>query len=185
MQRIVIVGTSGSGKSTLGAQIAARLKIKFVELDALHWQKNWQEAPTPLFRERVSEALLDAQWVVGGNYSKARDLIWSQADTLIWLDYSVLLCLWRLLRRTLKRIITQEDLWGTGNRETWRAQFFSRHSLFIWVFKSHWRHQREYHRLLAQPEYMHLDVHHFTRSQQAEIWLQTLPHPTANQEPHP
>ncbi|MBZ0297277.1 MAG: adenylate kinase [Anaerolineae bacterium] len=184
MQRIVIVGVGGSGKSTLGAEIAARLNMKFVELDALHWQKNWQEAPTSLFRDRVSEALSDVRWVVSGNYSKARDLIWTQADTLIWLDYSLLLCLWRLFWRTLKRVITQEDLWGTGNRETWRAQFLSRDSLFIWMFKGHRRYRREYPRLLTQPQYAHLDVLHFTRSQQTEAWLQTLPRLSTNQGHH-
>ena len=35
----------------------------------------------------------------------------------------------RLLRRTVKRIATRENLWGTGNRETIANSFFSRDSI--------------------------------------------------------
>ncbi len=174
MRRVVIVGTSGSGKSTLGAQLAERLNTEFVEVDALHWQPGWQAAPTPAFRQSVSEALAGERWVVGGNYSKARDVIWTRADTLIWLDYSLLLCLWRVLKRSLKRIITQEDLWGTGNRETWRAQFFSRDSLIIWVLQTYGRQKREYPHLLKLPEYAHLQVLHFRSPQETQNWLNRI-----------
>ena len=49
MQRIVIIGTTGSGKSTLAQAVAQGLRIDFVDLDALHWQAGWQEAPTGRF----------------------------------------------------------------------------------------------------------------------------------------
>ena len=69
-----------------------------------------------MFRERVAAALADDCWTVGGNYSVARDLIWGRSDTVVWLDYGLPLVLWRLVRRTVKRIMTQEELWA-GNRE--------------------------------------------------------------------
>ena len=174
MQRVTIVGTSGSGKSTLSEQLAARLNLPFVEVDALYWQPGWQAVPAPGFRELVDEALAGEQWVIGGNYGKVRDIVLNRADTLIWLDYPMLLCLWRVLKRSIKRIITQEDLWGTGNRETWRAQFFSRHSMVIWVLKSHHRYRRDYSQLLENPEYAHLQVLRFRSPQDTERWFTTL-----------
>src|ERR671916_770016 len=42
----------------------------------------------------------------------------------------------RLWRRTLHRIRNNVELWG-GNRETWRDQFASRHSIFVWTIISH------------------------------------------------
>jgi len=45
MQRINVVGTSGSGKTTVARRAAEALGVPFVELDALHWEPGWQEAP--------------------------------------------------------------------------------------------------------------------------------------------
>ena len=104
--------------------------------------------------------------MVGGNYSKARDLIWTRADTLIWLDYSFPLVIARLFRRTVRRIVTQEDLWSTGNRETWQKQFLSRDSLFVWAVKTHGKYRHSITRRLAQPEYAHLKLIRFPSPRQ-------------------
>src|SRR6266487_1414593 len=58
------------------------------------------------------------------------------------LDYPLPLILWRLLRRTLRRIRHQEELWN-GNRETLRNAFVGRESLFAWTIRSHRRFRRE------------------------------------------
>jgi hypothetical protein len=49
---------------------------------------------------------------IEGNYSILRDLIWAAADTLVWLDYSLALVFGRLLRRTIRRTLAHEMLWG-------------------------------------------------------------------------
>ena len=174
MRRVVVVGTSGSGKSVLAACLAKRIDAACIDLDMLYWEPNWQEAPTEIFRARVSKALQADRWVVAGNYSKVRDLVWSNADTLIWLDYPLPIIMWRLLRRTIRRIVTKEDLWGTGNHETWRKQFFSRESLFLWVLQSRPRQKREYPQLFQQPEYRHLRVIHLHSPRETEEWVKTV-----------
>ena len=171
MQRIAVIGTTGSGKSTLAARLAGILGYPFIEPDALFWGPNWTPVPREEFRRQVAGAVAGDVWAIGGNYSVARDLIWQRADTLIWLDYPLPLVLWRLSRRTLQRILTQETLWG-GNVESWRGQFASRDSLYIWAFKTHYRRRREMPALLAQPEYAHLHALHFRRPGEAEQWLQ-------------
>ena len=45
MRRIVVTGSTGSGKSTLAAELARRLAIPHVELDALHWEAGWNPVP--------------------------------------------------------------------------------------------------------------------------------------------
>ncbi|MBI1256230.1 MAG: AAA family ATPase [Chloroflexi bacterium] len=174
MDRIVIIGTTGSGKSTLAEQIAQRMAVPCVELDSLHWEANWQQASTDVFRERVVKATAPERWVVGGNYSKARDLIWTRADTLIWLDYTFPLVISRLFWRTVRRIVTQEDLWGTGNRETWQKQFLSRDSLFIWAIKTHGKYRQSIQQILTQPEYAHLHLLHFISPRETSQWLKAL-----------
>lgn len=85
-QRISIVGTSGSGKTTLARQVSQCLAIPHIELDALHWEPNWIEVPDDVMRSSVSQALSCREnWVVDGNYSQVRDIVWSQPKTVVWL----------------------------------------------------------------------------------------------------
>lgn len=174
MQRVIVVGTTGSGKTTLAEQISTRLHIPVVDLDTLYWQPNWQQTPFDQLRERLMTIASKDRWIISGNYSKTRDLTWAKADTLVWLDYALPVVYWRLLRRTIRRIVTKEDLWGTGNRETWRKQFFSRDSLFIWVLKSRPRQRHEYPHLFQQPQYCHLNVVHLRSPRETERWLRSV-----------
>jgi len=171
--RIAIVGATGSGKTTLAQQLAQALNLPHVELDALHWGPGWAEAPRDEFRQRVNAALAGPSWVTDGNYGKARDIIWERATDLVWLDYSLPLIWSRLFRRAVHRIYHQEELWG-GNRESWRGQFFSRDSLFLYAFTSRKRHHETYPAILAQPEYAHLGVHHLRSPRETELLLHTM-----------
>lgn len=158
-QRVVVLGTTGSGKTTLARAIAPLLGARHVELDALFHEPGWTPAVTGVFRARVSEAIGGAdRWVTDGNYSHlVPDITWAAADTVIWLDYSFARTFSRLLRRTLRRSLSGEELWN-GNRERLRGQFMSRDSLLLWAVKTHWRHRREWPVMLREPPYAHLRV---------------------------
>jgi adenylate kinase family enzyme len=172
-RRICVVGTTGSGKSTMAEAISRRLHIPYVELDALHWEPGWKEADRELTRARVNEIAQTEAWVVDGNYRFLRDLLWTRAQTLVWLDFPLQMILWRLWRRTWKRVLTKEVLWGT-NRERLAEQFFSKDSLFLWAFKTYNRHKREYTELPLLPEYAHLKVVRLRTSRDTKDWLDTL-----------
>lgn len=174
MQRITVVGTTGSGKTMLAHHLAQRLGVPHIELDALHWGPNWSEAPREVFRERVAAALAGDAWVVDGNYGKVRDIVWSRAETIVWLDFPLSLILWRLLVRTVRRVFTREELWS-GNRERIRTAFFSRESLFVWALQTYWRRKRDYPELLRHTEYNHLTLVHLTSPSQARRWFEGLP----------
>ena len=172
-RQIVVVGTTGSGKTTLAGELARRLEVPHVELDALHWEPGWTEAPTDLFRERVTRALSGEAWVTDGNYSTVRDIVWSRADTIVWLDYSLPTILYRLTRRTFRRIFTREELWS-GNKERVLTQFLSRDSIFLWAFKTYRRRRREYPELLSYPEHAHLHLVHLRSPRQERRFLLSL-----------
>ena len=174
-KRIVVIGTTSSGKSTLAQALAENLDLDFIELDALHWEPNWKEADVSVFRERVEHATNSQGWVVAGNYSKVRDLIWERAELIIWLDYPFHIVFWRLLTRTIRRAWTQEELWN-GNRESFwgHLKLWSQDSLFHWLFKTYWRRKREIPILLARPEYTHLKLIHFKHPYEAEVWLEKI-----------
>jgi len=174
-QRIVVVGTTSSGKSTLVSQLAERLNVNFLELDALYWEPNWKEASLEDFRSRVETAMQAKAWVVAGNYHAVRDLIWPQAEAIIWLDYPLLLIFSRLWNRSWRRWWYQEELWN-GNREKlwWHFKIWSQESLFHWLFKTYWRRKREFPMLLGLPEHQHLKVIRFQHPRETEQWLQVI-----------
>ena len=171
-KRVVVLGLTGAGKTTFSRQLAFILGCKHIELDSLFWEANWAQATADIFRERVAESLSGDSWVVDGNYSKVRDLTWGKADTLIWLDYPLLLTLWRLLRRTWRRVVSNELLWN-GNRERWKHQF-TRDSLFLWALKSYRKQHCQYPILFRQPEYAQLNIIHLHSPKAAREWLENI-----------
>lgn len=176
MQRISVVGTSGSGKSTFAAQLAARLRVPLIELDALNWGPSWTPADVETFRERARLATAADAWVCDGNYSAVRPIVLERSDTVVWLDLPLRTCLWRVLRRTARRARTGEDLWGSGNRESWRKQV-GRDSLAWWVITTHRRRRRDYETRFADPALAHVRVHRFRSSSAAEAWLDAIDAP--------
>jgi adenylate kinase family enzyme len=145
-RRINVKGTSGSGKTTFARELARRLELPFVELDALHHGPNWYQPTAEEFSATVREAIDDMPdgWVIDGNYeSKLGELLLGQADTIVWLDLPFALKFRRLWRRTIQRIRDDVELWS-GNKESWRGAFGGRDSLFWWMVKTHVRHKREW-----------------------------------------
>jgi adenylate kinase family enzyme len=173
--RIIVVGATSSGKSTLARRLAEKLHADYVELDALHWEPNWIEAPNDLFRSRVEAASRAPAWVVAGNYSVVRDILWPGAEAVIWLDYPLWTIFWRLTKRIFRRWWTQEELWN-GNREKlwWHFKLWSPESLWHWLFKTYRRRKREYPQLFALPENAHMQVIRFKTPQETEAWLEKI-----------
>jgi len=148
LKRVNVKGTSGSGKTTFAQELAKRLEVPYVELDALHHGPNWTEASAEEFRARVREAMAAAPegWVIDGNYEvKLGDTVIVAADTIVWLDLPLGLKLRRVARRTHERIRDDVELWN-GNKETWRNALWGRESLFAWLIRGHLRHRRDWPR---------------------------------------
>jgi adenylate kinase family enzyme len=171
--RIVVLGVTGSGKSTLAAELARRLGAPCIELDGLNWEPNWTVAAPDVFRERVRAAVAGDAWVVDGNYSKTRDLVWPRAETIIWLDYALPIIFTRLLRRTLWRFLARKELWN-GNRERLWPQFFTRDSLFIWALTAQPKHRREYPLISTLPDCANATFIHLRSPRATARWLAAL-----------
>ncbi|MDE3044521.1 MAG: adenylate kinase, partial [Acidobacteriota bacterium] len=117
--RVAILGASGSGKSRLARRLGDLGSVPVLELDALYHQANWTPLDDDAFRSRVGAFVAGSNWICEGNYSVVRDLIWSRADLIIFLDFSRARVMGRLVRRTLYRVAFRRRLWN-DNREQWR-----------------------------------------------------------------
>lgn len=182
MNRVSVIGTTGSGKSTLACCLAQVLDVPHIELDAIHWRAgNWTPIPPDQFKEAVAEAVRPVRWVVEGGYSVVRPLIWERADTVVWLDYSFPVTFSRLLRRSVRRVVSRDELWG-GNRET-LALLLSRESILLWCLKTHHRNRRKFRAQLACPESQHLRVLRFQSPRHTERWLGGLRQAVCQRDP--
>ena len=170
MRRFSIVATAScSGKTTLGRELARRLEVPFVELDALHHGPNWTEATAEELRARVEPVVAEDGWVIDGGYwGKLDDLVLRNADVVVWLDLPVRVWLPRLIRRTVRRVARREELWN-GNRESVRNVFFSRNSLIWYALRNHPRHRRVYPERLAPYDLVRLRT-----PKEVERWLATF-----------
>jgi adenylate kinase family enzyme len=155
VRRVSVVGNTGSGKTRLAKQLAARLRAPHVELDAIFHQPNWTPLPTDQFRQRVAAVVADDAWVVDGNYSSVRDLVWQRADTVVWLDLPRVTVMRQLVARTLRRMASGEELWN-ANRERWRNLFHADESIIAWAWTQHAAYRHRYAAAAADPHYGHL-----------------------------
>jgi adenylate kinase family enzyme len=158
VQRVSVVGTSGSGKSTLARKLAASLGVPHLELDAVHHQPGWVPLPPDEFRQAVAAKLAADGWVVDGNYSAVRPLVWARADTVVWLDLSKRTVMRQIIWRTFRRVTRHEELWN-GNRERWR-NFFSlnpEESVIAWAWNKHDEYRERYGKAAQDPANAHLN----------------------------
>lgn len=157
MRRVSVVGNSGSGKTTLAAAIAAALGVPHLELDAVFHQPGWQPLEPELFRARVAEFAGQDGWVTDGNYSGVQDLVWQRADTVVWLDPPRRVVMRQLIARTLRRMITREELWN-GNKESWRYLFCldPDRSVLVWAWTAHRKYAQRYAEAQRDPANQHL-----------------------------
>jgi len=101
-RRIAIVGPGGAGKSTLARRLGERLGLPVIHLDAEYWRPGWVEPPKPEWARRVRELTAGERWITDGNYGGTMEIRFAAADTIVFLDVPRGLCLWRVLRRTLR-----------------------------------------------------------------------------------
>ena len=88
VKKIAVVGTCGAGKTAFAKSLSRLRDLPYIELDSLYWAENWTKVPDEIFCDRVLKLVQEEAWVADGNYAIVRDLIWSHADAIIWLDYS-------------------------------------------------------------------------------------------------
>ncbi|MEV4579128.1 hypothetical protein AB0K16_38355 [Nonomuraea jabiensis] len=156
MRRVSVVGNSGSGKSTLAAALAGRLGVPWLELDSVFHMAGWTPRPPEEFRAEVEAFTAGDGWVVDGNYSAVRDLVWSRADTVVWIDLPRPAVMRQLLVRTLRRMATGAELWN-GNRESFRFLLDKDESIIRFAWKQHAVYRERYRRAAADPANAHLD----------------------------
>jgi adenylate kinase family enzyme len=109
MKRVVILGRGASGKSTLARRLGEMLQLPVIELDKVFWGPGL--APTSREQWIAVQAKLveEDRWIMDGDLGSydVVEVRLRAADTIIFLDFSVIRCAYRAVRRSRERA----DFW--------------------------------------------------------------------------
>ena len=103
MKRIAVIGPVGAGKSRLAAELSQLLGIRVLHLDTLFWKPGWVPTPLEEWEAVQRRELAEPAWIADAQYDDILPDWVEEADTVVFLDVSPLVCLWRVSRRRLDR----------------------------------------------------------------------------------
>ena len=102
MKKIIIIGSCGAGKSTLAKQLHQATGVPLIHLDTQYWSAGWVEPTKAAWEQKVKTLVAQPGWIMDGNFGGTMPIRMARADTIIYLDRSRWLCLFRVLRRVAK-----------------------------------------------------------------------------------
>jgi adenylate kinase family enzyme len=178
VQRISVIGSAGAGKTTLARELSRRLDLPHIELDSIAHQPGWTLLERGLFQQRVSERVAAKRWVSCGNYGShgVAPLVWARADTIVWLDLPRVVVTARTLTRSLRRLLTRQELWN-GNRE--RLENLLSHkpedNIVLWAWTRHEHVRSKYARMIDEGAWAGRTVYRLRTAREVRAFLTRCP----------
>ncbi|MCK0111724.1 adenylate kinase [Ornithinimicrobium sp. F0845] len=185
--RILVYGVTGSGKTTLARRIGEVTGLPWHSVDdEIGWLPGWTERPVEDQRRIAEQICAGEEWVLDTAYGKWIDVPLARVELIVALEYPRWVSLQRLLRRTVSRAVTRQEMCN-GNTESWR-QVVSRDSIVVWHFRSWARKRERIRQWVADPrtvleraaaggpvaERAAPQVVHLRSARQTQAWLATL-----------
>jgi len=101
LKKVIIIGSGGAGKSTLARKLSDITGIEIYHLDKLFWQPGWISITREELAGKIKEIVARDSWIIDGNYSSTMDMRMEAADTIIYLDFASIVCIWGILKRRI------------------------------------------------------------------------------------
>ena len=135
MKRILVIGNSGAGKSVFSTKLEKIIDLPVIRLDTFMWRSATERTDEVTFIQNVENILAQPRWIMDGNYYKYLPIRLHRADTVIWLDFSVWVCAWRVLRRhVIDKCSKQKPLPKDGRYSLRLLQFIRFYWWVVWRF---------------------------------------------------
>jgi adenylate kinase family enzyme len=131
MRRVVVIGSGGSGKSTFSKDLGRLTGLPVIHLDREYWRAGWKETPKDEWTVKVESLIAAERWILDGNFGGTRELRMNAADTIIFLDLPTRVCLYRILKRTIKYHGRSRPDMTEGCNERFDLEFIG----WVWNYK--------------------------------------------------
>jgi adenylate kinase family enzyme len=102
MKRVMIIGSNGAGKSTFSYELSKRTKLPLVHIDKIYWRNRWEVTPKEEFDKIVMLEAQKPNWIMEGNNIRSINQRLQYADTVIWFEFSPILCIFNIVKREIK-----------------------------------------------------------------------------------
>ena len=109
--------------------------MELIHLDQYYHKPNWEEPKKVEWEKRVNNLVQKPSWIMDGNYSETMDIRIKNADTIIYLDYPILKCFWRVIKRVFKYNGIQRSDMANGCKEEFDLEFL----YFVLMFNNKFR----------------------------------------------
>jgi adenylate kinase family enzyme len=105
MERVAIIGRGASGKSTLAVPLGEITGLPVIELDKIFWQRGLIATPRDHWTAIQERLVAEERWIMDGDLGPydVVEIRLRTADTILFLDFSLLRCVWRAIRRSRER----------------------------------------------------------------------------------
>jgi adenylate kinase family enzyme len=102
VRRVVVVGPGAAGKSTLARALGEATGIPVTELDQVFWRPGLAATPKEEWAAVQAELVARPAWILDGDLGPydVIEVRLRAADTVVFLDFSLVRCAWRAIRRS-------------------------------------------------------------------------------------
>lgn len=177
MERIVVVGNSGSGKTLFAKRLSSILDSPHLELDSIFHRGGWSSTSEHQFQKEIRTFAEAQRWVVDGNYTSqgTRKVLWPLADTFVWLDPPKRTVMRRVISRTLKRVVTREELWD-GVREPWTNLYSldPYNNIIVWAWTRFEHTRSKFETAIAEGTWSHAEVHRLRSAKDVDRFFESV-----------
>lgn len=123
MSKIMVIGCGGAGKSTFSRQLQQATGLRLIHLDRHYWQPNWMETSKEAWKAKVIQLANEESWIIDGNYGGTMEIRFDKADTIVFLDRSKWLCLYRVTKRLIQNYGRTRSDMGEDCQERFSWEF--------------------------------------------------------------
>jgi len=167
MRKVFIIGICGAGKSTLARQLSQKIEFPVIHLDQYYWKSGWVTQEKKDFENKVKELSKQESWIMDGNYSSTFNIRFAQADTLIVLDYSRYMAIFRSTKRIISYYGKSRPDMSSNCPERFDLDFYK----YMWKFNKQHKPRTDQ----AIKDYgSNLNIYRFKQPKEAQAFLDSL-----------